>query len=319
MTLNLQQLKQIIQYNAKRMYFGEWTPARIDEIFRNTSGGNRPEELYVGNLTEDIICNVLWYEMSYNKKRFGDISPFKTPDGKNSILYFIDTYRKKAPHEENSLLSQEVMTVIWQMGNFIKNLKNADLYNNFIKTGKLPNVLSILGADEKYYILSTLRLAIHAIAKQNWHDLKDHEYNEQIKQIAVQRHPTGKRSDVSYMSVKLENAIQQKITTMETKPVEVKKVAPQKTLKQKVIQTCLPFEHKPDPLVIIREKIKEKQDEIGLIEQQINDLKEIGHVDLTELRKKLKHTKLQYAALCGQEVQILKKMKNTNSNENSGR
>ena len=317
--MTLQQLKQIIQYNAKRMYFGEWRPARIDEFFRNTSGGNRPEELYIGKLTEDIICDVLWYEMSYNPVRFGTVSPFKNPDGKNSILYFIDTYRKKAPREENGLLPQEVMTVIWQMGDFIKSVKKADLYDRFIKTGKLPQVLSILGADENYYVLTTLRKAIHAIAKQNDADLKDPAYREQIEKIAAQRHSTGNRSDVSYMAVKLENAIQQQKSTLETQPVEVKKVVPKETPKQKITQMCLPFEHKPDPLVIIREKIKEKRDEIDLIEQQINDLKEIGYVDLTELRKKLKRTKLQYAALCSQEVQILKKIQNKNSNKNSGR
>lgn len=323
MTLNLQQLKQIIQYNAKRMYFGEWHPSRIDAVFRDTAGGTRPEELFIGNLTEDIICNVLWYEMSYNPLRFGSFSPFKK-DGKNSILHFLDTYRKLAPREPDGLLAHGVITLVWQIDDFIKNLKKADLYEGFAKNGKLPQILSILGADENYYVLTMLRKAIHTIAKQNGADLKNPVYREQIEKIAAQRHPSGKRSDISYKFVNLEYAIQQKkstpeIKTAETKTVEAKKADPQFLAKQKVIQTRFPFEHIPDSLVIIRKKMTEKRDEIDLLEQQINDLKEIGYVDLTEMRKKLKHTKLQFAALCSQEIKLLKKMENENSNGNSGR
>ena len=323
MTLDLQQLKQIIQYNAKRMYFGEWRPIRIDEIFRNTSGGNRPEELPIGNLTEDIICNVLWYEMSYNPVRFGTVSPFKNPDGKNSILYFIDTYRKKAPREENGLIPNDIMTLVWQIGDFVKNLKKADLYDGFVKTGKLPQVLSILGADENYYVLTTLRKAIHAIAKQNWQDLKDPMYKKDIIEIAMKRHPAGKRSDISYMMIKLENSVQQKKSKPEEiKSTEIKTIKPQNQKQPNVVQMCLPFfkKEKIDNLAVIREKIVQKQNEIAMLEQQIKDMQQdIEYADLKELHKRLKTAKLQYAALYGQEAKLLKKIKLKNSNENSGR
>ena len=310
MTLNLQQLKQIIQYNAKRMYFGEWKPSRIDDAFRDTSGGTRPEEIFVGNLTEDIICDVLWYEMSYNPLRFGGSSPFKK-DGKNSILHFLDTYRKLAPREPDGLLAHGVITLVWQINDFVKNLKKANLYEVFTKTGKLPQVLSILGADENYYVLSTLRKAIHTIAKQNWLDLKDPAHREQIEKIAAQRHPTGNRSDISYMFVSLEKATQQKMAKK-----GIKKTEPEITTKQKVVQTCLPFfkEEKLDNLAVIRGKIVQKQNEIAMIEQTIKDMQEIEYMDLKELHKQLKHARSQYAGLCGQEMRLLNKMKNENLN-----
>lgn len=315
MTLNLQQLKQIIQYNAKRMYFGEWKPSRIDDAFRDTSGGTQPEELYIGNLTEDIICDVLWYEMSYNPLRFGSSSPFKK-DGKNSILHFIDTYRKLAPRGTDGLLSHEVITLVWQINDFITNLKKANLYEVFTKTGKLPSIFPILGADENYHVLTTLRKAIHTIAKQNWLDTKDPAYKEHIEKIAAKRHPTGKRSDISYMFVNLEDAVQQKIEAMKNKKTEVKKAALQTLPKQKVVQTCLPFfeEEKLDNLAVIRGKIVQKQNEIAMIEQTIKDMQEIEYMDLKELHKQLKHARSQYAGLCGQEMRLLKKIKNENSN-----
>jgi hypothetical protein len=329
MTLNSKQLKQIIQYKASRMYFGEWQPSRIDDAFRDTSGGTQPEELFIGELTEDIICDVLWYEMSYNPLRFGSFSPFKK-DGKNSILHFLDTYRKLAPREPDGLLAHGVITLVWQIDDFIKNLKKADLYEGFAKNGKLPPILSILGADENYHVLTTLRKAIHTIAKQNGADLKDPAYREQIEKIAAQRHPTGNRSDISYMSVKLEDVIQQKIATMETKTVETKKpeikspetkqAEPQTPSKQEVIQTCLPFfdeEEKIDKLTIIREKIVQKQNEIAAIEQNIKDMREIGYTDLEELYRQLKHARQQYAGLCTQEMRLLKKAQNEKSNGKS--
>ena len=309
MTLNLQQLKQIIQYNAKRMYFGEWQPSRIDDAFRDTSGGTQPEELFVGELTEDIICDVLWYEMSYNPLRFGSSSPFKK-DGKNSILHFIDTYRKTAPRGTDGLLSNEVITLVWQINDFVKNLKKANLYEMFTKTGKLPSVLSILGADENYYILSTLRKAIHTIAKLNWLDAKDPAYKEHIEKIAAKRHPTGKRSDISYMFALAE--FEQK-----TEPKQIQKTTTQQNnQKFKVVQTCLPFfkEEKVDNLAVIRGKIVQKQNEIATIEQTIKDMREMEHADLKELYKQLKHAKSQYAGLCGQEMRLVNKMKNEKLN-----
>lgn len=299
-------------YNANRMYFGNWKATMLDDIFHNTSGGNRPEEIYIGKLTEDIICDTLWYEMSYNPVRFGTVSPFKN-NGKNDISYFLDTYRKQAPRDSNGLLPDEIMTLVWQIGDFMKNLKKTNFYDNFRKTGTLPNALSILGADTNYYILSSLRKAIHAIAKQNWQDLRNPAHKDKIIQIATHRHPSGKRSDINYIAVKA--AFEQKA------PVKTKQqnAVPQKN--KKVVQMCLPFfkKEKLDTLAVIRGKIIQKKDEIAILEQQIKDLHEIENVDVKNLYKDLKHLKLQYASLCGQEKKLLNKIRASELKQNLGR
>ena len=312
MTLNLQQLKQILQYNAKRMYFGNWTAVKLDDIFRNTSGGTSPEEIYIGKLTNDIICDVLWYEMSYNPVRFGTENPFKNNNGKNDIFYFNETYRKNMVAKTKGLLPDDVMTLIWQIADFIKNLRKAGWNEVFKSTGKLPSVFSILGADENYYILSSLRKAIHAIAKQNWLDLASPEHKAKIMQVIAQRHPTKKRSDVSYMTVLSE------ITQTQKNKVKQKTAIQQP--QQKIIQTCLPFENIPnDALTKIREKIIKKKDEIAVLEKQIEEMQDIEYVDLKDFYTQLKRAKMQLASLYGHEKKLLNKIRPSEQKQNSGR
>lgn len=296
MTPNLQQLKQIIKYSAKRMYFGNWTPETLDNMYFTTSTNLKTDYIYIGDLTEDFICDVLWYEMSYNPARFGTKSPFKI-DGKNSLLYFLETYRQWAPHNPDGLMPHEIMDLVWQITDFIKSLGKARLYNSFIKTGKLPQRLDILCADANYHLLSSLRKAIHAITKQNYKDFQDPDFQEQMFQVITKRHPTYKRSDISYMTVKAETEAQQAM-----KPV----IQDQ----SKVVQTCFPFAIRTDALNEIRQNIIQARNNIASLEQQIEDLSEYeGGADISELRQKLRHAKQRYAGFCGQEAKLLKKIK----------
>ena len=296
MTPNLQQLKQIIKYSAKRMYFGDWTPETLDNIYFKTSTNLKTDYIYIGNLTEDFICDVLWYEMSYNPARFGTKSPFKINE-KNSLLYFLETYRKWAPRSSDGLMPHEIMDLVWEITDFIKGLGKAKLYDSFIKTGKLPQRLDILCADANYHLLSSLRKAIHAITKQNYKDFQDPDLQEQIFQVITKRHPTYKRSDISYMNVKAETEVQQTI-----KPIVQEQ--------SKVVQTCFPFSIRTDALNEIRQNIGQAKNEIASLEQQIEDLSEYeGGADTSELRQKLCHAKQRYAGLCGQEAKLLKKIK----------
>ena len=293
---NLQQLKQIIRYSAKRMYFGNWTPETLDDIYFSTSTNLKTDYIYIDDLTEDIICDVLWYEMSYNPARFGTTSPFKI-NGKNSLLYFLGTYRKYAPRNSDGFMPHEIMDFIWHITDFVKNLGKAKLYDSFIKTGKLPKRLNILCADANYRLLSSLRKAIHAITKQNYKDLQDPEFQEQMFQVITKRHPTCKRSDISYMTVKAEAAVQQAI-----KPIVQEQT--------KVVQTCFPFSIRKDALNDVRQSIIQAKNEIASLEQQIEDLSEYeGGVDTSKLRQDLRHAKQRYAGLCGQEAKLLKKIK----------
>lgn len=332
MTLEPQQLKQIIQYSGKRMYFGNWRPAMLDDFFYETSGGTESKNFYINNLTNGFICDVLWYEMSYNPVRFGTVSPFKN-NGKNDIIYFNDTYRQNLSRQIGGWLPKKIMDLIWQISDFVKNLKQVKLgddkttlYTKFIETGKLPLYLPVLGKNAEYYVLTALRRAVHAIADQNWQDLQDPLYKEQIVKIAQQRHPTGNRSDISYMAVKAEKEIKSAIESIKTNPTKTEqKQQPQQKVqkqpKQIVIQECFPFakNEKIDKLAIIREKIRQKKYDIAMIEQQIEDLQEFESIDLTELHKKLKTAKLQYAALCAQEQRQINKLNISDKNQNSGR
>lgn len=201
MIFSQSQLKQIIQYNATRLYFGNWTAENLDLFYRETAKYDRTDSFYVGDLNNNIICNVLWNEMSYNPFRFGAKSPFKKEDEKNDIIYFNDTYRRKLQRNTKGFLPDNIMNFIWNISNFVKHLYKTELYQDFIKSGNLPERFDIHGSNYNYYILSSLRKAVHAIADQNWTDLNDSGYQEQIMQVIRQRHPTGRRSDINYMFV----------------------------------------------------------------------------------------------------------------------
>lgn len=313
MELNLEQLKQILTYQTGRMYFGNWNAATLDTIYYETSRNLKAQRMFVGDLTTDIICNALWYEMSYNPVRFGTENPFLFC-GQNDILYFLNTYKKNMMAKTNDLIPDNVLDSMWQISYFIKYLKSANLYDHFVKTGivDFPQYIEILGADKEYHILSSLRRAIHAIAKQNVKDLSDPIYKSAITEIAGKRHPNGNRSEISYMKAKFEFEVKAEIklkpqNTTVAKPVE--QPAEQQTKQEEtVIQMCLPFcSGEDNDLKTIREKIVQKKNEISVLEQQIEDMKQLGYADLEKMYSEMRRLQSQYASFCSQEKRLLNK------------
>ena len=99
MTLNIHQIKQILQYNPDRMYYGTWSAAVLNDYQAEALRNSKPKQLYISDLNNDIICNTLWYEMSYNTERFGKTSPFIS-NGKTSFFFI--------PHVEQ-LIKQSIL------------------------------------------------------------------------------------------------------------------------------------------------------------------------------------------------------------------
>ncbi|MBQ6110220.1 MAG: hypothetical protein IJL05_02455 [Alphaproteobacteria bacterium] len=207
MQLNQKQIQEIIKYNPQRMYFGNWSETVLNAVQQEVLRNSKPQRLYIGDLTNDIICNALWYEMSYNPA-YGDISPF-IYDNKNDIVHFDNTYKQKMAYQTKDFLRNEIVNLTWNISAFIENLKKTGFYDNFIETGELPKFIDISGAktltynivclDKKHRILDSLNKAIQSIANQNCCDFCDYRYKEQIEKIVMRRHPSGRRSDISYM------------------------------------------------------------------------------------------------------------------------
>ena len=251
MNLKQKQLSQIVRYNTNREYFGIWTPGDLSDCFKIAKKSNSATTLHVGKLTDDIICDTLWCEMSLNPTRFGTESPFKT-DNKNSIIYFTDTFRNKILFNKNHQSSKNVMNLIWKAKAFIQNLYNAkqdvdftddidtnDLYKYFITTGNLPTTFRIFDnndtfdstdANAGYRILGSLCGALRMIAAQNWEDLSNPIYSETIKITVMEKYPNGERSDTYpvIQQPKAEAVNQEQILENQ---------------QEKVIQLCLPFEN----------------------------------------------------------------------------
>lgn len=245
MALNMKQLKQIIQYNSERMYFGNWTPKDLSNSFKYAKKHNTVSIFTVNKLTNDNICDILWQEMSLNPLRYGTKSPFKT-DEKNDIRHFKNTYKPSA----NS--TKYVVDLSYKINSFVTNLYNAEqdrdfddnlggikLYTYFFQTGKLPTEFRIFdnsdvyekpNANPGYRILGSLCSAIHIIATQNWQDLRNPVYKEQIIKIAQERYPTGERSDTYPV-----------IQQPKTEAINQEQILENK--KEKIIQLCLPFEN----------------------------------------------------------------------------
>lgn len=322
MTSNLQKLKQIVQYNANREYFRDWTPGELSDCFRLAKKSNSATILYVGKLTNDIICDTLWHEMSLNPVRFGTESPFKI-DEKNDILYFKNTYKNKIFHDNKIKPSKKVVDLVYKIQSFIENLYNAEqdddfiddlggakLYTHFEKTGELPTTFRIFdnngmyekpNANSGYRILGSLCSAIHLIASQNWQDLKDPVYKEQIKMTVMEKYPFGKRTNV-YCIIK---------------PTE-QEIKPQNQIKQNILekpeQELLPFA-KLDILTkidlkidSIDSKISETKNVIQELEQKLDDIDDKYDVlDVIASQKELERAKHQIAAYYGIKQRLLNK------------
>lgn len=336
MTLDTQQLKQIVQYNADRMYFGNWTPNDLSSCFKEAKTNNIATLITVGKLTNDVICDTLWNEMSLNPKRFGYWSPFKTDD-KNNLIYFKNTYKNKILYENFGKSSKNVMNLIWKIKNFVQNLYEAKpdtdfisdsddikLYDYFVKTGELPTTFRIFDknysyeradANAGYRILGSLCGALHLITNQNWKDLQDPEYKEQITLIVEERFPNGTRPNLHYTAEKITQQPNQTKPVTENKPAKepTKQIVLDKT-HTPVIQMCLPFVADDSLTQIdikiqnIDAKIDEIKEKIRVLEYKLDAADEMYDIkNFVLLQKKLDHAKHQFASYCGTKQKLLNK------------
>lgn len=184
---------EIIKYNPARMYFGNWTPRQIHEIYQNMKGSdfNRTEPLTTGIITEDDICDTLWNEMSYNPTRFGTVSPFVF-NGKNSIKQFCKKYSSCNSEDKTMLFLQKIA---FALNDFMFYMDAYD--QTFSKTGRTQNpVMNIglqqdaLASNTEYKVLSKLVACIHLICSQNGLDYtRSKKHHIAMNQIIIQRHP----------------------------------------------------------------------------------------------------------------------------------
>ncbi len=201
-SLNDIQIKKILAYNIRRAYIGRLTAENLGNAFalikRSRDWDNPVSQcnLAVGNINGDVICNALWYEMSYNPGRFGDVSPFVF-NGRNSIYRFCDK-----PYGGN--LSGKAADVIASIRHHLieyMNL-NSDDKRSWRDVIIAPGGNVSVGvnadghSDDMYKMLAHLRDCIKVITRQNVSDFakKRGQYRQAIINVVNIRHPDGVRS-----------------------------------------------------------------------------------------------------------------------------
>lgn len=194
MVLDSDQLTQIIKYDADRQYFGKWSPRQAYE--NSNRCYNYPTcanyEMDIGKLTNDIICKVLWYEMSFNPARFGFVSPFVI-NGKADIMA-VDV--NKLPFED----TENIIKLKTHIQTFQDIMKQH--FPRFCDSGTISNKLSMRNSVN-YEMLDELRAMIHYIAGQNLRDIKLKNHITYIQDMAQKRYPDGNRAPQSYIKATL--------------------------------------------------------------------------------------------------------------------
>lgn len=105
---DVKRIRNILRYNVLRQYFGAWDFSEVYAAYKKVTDAlkygreTKGEYIKIGKIDSDVICNVLWYEMSFNPVRFGTVSPFKfikQSDGVpyNNIYKFCEKYKSQTP------------------------------------------------------------------------------------------------------------------------------------------------------------------------------------------------------------------------------
>lgn len=190
------QMKQILEYNIDRIYFGQLNTKSLYNALDRVKNNANENFTYIniGRITNKTICTILWREMSYNPMRFGDESPFKH-NGKNNLFHFC-----KTPGKYKSIDTEKIMNDIrWHIKEF---LKLNSVNNSWTNSISAPDGLVRIGVDEfgnpdkTYSMLMHLCTCIQIIARQNIADFKNKKnvWRNCIIANAAKRHPTGFRS-----------------------------------------------------------------------------------------------------------------------------
>ena len=187
-----EQTKKILQYSTARKYIGNFAPcelyAAVGKIRKSHTWDNpvRFVDLPTGKIDGDVICDALWYEMSYNPVRFGTVSPFMF-NNRNNIYLFCTTQisDKQSPIAEVQYKLIEYMSL---------NANPRGQWNDVLHD---PVSIQLIDGytNKNYQKLSVLCAAIKIIACQNAKDFKPKRspYRPEIIKMVEARHPNGVR------------------------------------------------------------------------------------------------------------------------------
>lgn len=182
-TADTQKIINVIKYDTRRNYFGNWTPGQIHAAYHDAmENPDHGFNIFIGTISINSVCGALWNEMSYNPIRFGFESPFLV-NGSNNLDSFC---KNNLPDASQKPIQEHVQR-------FFSIAKQID--ENFEKTGKFSKnnitIKSTYGTISMNYImLSALARAIHAIATINLTDFKSSkQHRKKITEIVQSRHP----------------------------------------------------------------------------------------------------------------------------------
>jgi len=168
-------IKSVIKYSAYTRYFGHMSGADLNRAYNkfHMTEFNDGTSIIVGNsIGNDMICRVLWKQMSYNPVRFGTVSPFGNPP---NVYKFV---RNGVPqtHPGYDVL-QSVRGILW-------DYLRLNAQPNGRWDAEIPTVNGMIyvmdATDRKYRALCCLRKCVKTIANQNMHDYQIAEYRDGI-------------------------------------------------------------------------------------------------------------------------------------------
>ena len=201
-------IKEILKYNTKRQYFGEWVPAEIhDKYHMSRKYPDSNLTVYTGQISINDICDALWNEMSYNPVRFGTKNPFIFNGVKDPVIFALK-YSEPKYAIKNRLF--------FDIAHLLKE--------KFYELARIDPMFSAAGHTQSkafpmndpvrceitpmYYMLSNLAKSIHAIASQNLKDFtSSKQHRTEIIRVVTARHPNLIRpmKNVNYAEMEKQN------------------------------------------------------------------------------------------------------------------
>ncbi len=181
--IDMQKIINVIKYDTRRGYFGDWTPAQIHSAYHEAmENPDHGINIFTGTISVNGVCGALWNEMSYNPTRFGYNSPFLF-DNQNSIELFC----------KKQIQDQVLKPIQEHLHTFLSIAKKIN--ENFEQTNKInednQTIKSTYGTiSMNYVMLSSLVKAIHSITSINLNDFKSSkQHRRKIIEIVQSRHP----------------------------------------------------------------------------------------------------------------------------------
>ena len=192
-------MRSILRYDVNRAYIGDFTGAQLKDAYKDfidSKDGDDPQirtEIHTGYIDGPMICRAVWNEMSYNPKRFGNVSPF-LHNGKEDIFYFCSG-KNKIPQDIPGY--KTVIQIRHKMYKFLDyNKFENGQWCDVIDQAKGNMFVSFVSgcSDKKYKMLATLRDMMRVVISQNLQDLNRVSYRKEMEPVIMARHPNGIRA-----------------------------------------------------------------------------------------------------------------------------